>query len=449
MADWFLLEAEMRVFRSQHPKLLNYRWAFAIAALIAAPTVTLADTIVQNSGVPGFPGTFNFIGYNSSNVAFGQPVASQFLEFGGRFHPDGANGNLAFGSNTTVTATQNGVTVNVPYSNSIPDPNLFAARIAYNPSLLGSWNLTVSNPSYSNTLSINTATINPNIGVPPFITGITISGTSDQKTTPTISWTAPAYNPPGGYSQATRLFIVDLNTPDKQVIWRADLNSSQTNYVIPSQANLSTTGHYGVVIRDDFRVAGNATTGASSHSFFDFRPTAIAQFEGPVYVPVSSANAVGDTVYSFQIAVTHGQSYNLDPAAALGYIFSIGDSGPNFASVKLPDLGMNHPYGLYVWNGTSFVHVADLLANTLYDFGPGGVSKFMVLGIDESLGLDPDNSTAFVTQVTFTGDGVFTGTMTAITAVPEPSTWAMMILGFAGVGFLAYRRRNQPALRVV
>lgn len=29
-----------------------------------------------------------------------------------------------------------------------------------------------------------------------------------------------------------------------------------------------------------------------------------------------------------------------------------------------------------------------------------------------------------------------------VTAVPEPSTWAMMILGFAGVGFLAYRRRN-------
>jgi hypothetical protein len=27
--------------------------------------------------------------------------------------------------------------------------------------------------------------------------------------------------------------------------------------------------------------------------------------------------------------------------------------------------------------------------------------------------------------------------------VPEPSTWAMMILGFAGVGFMAYRRRNQ------
>jgi PEP-CTERM motif len=32
------------------------------------------------------------------------------------------------------------------------------------------------------------------------------------------------------------------------------------------------------------------------------------------------------------------------------------------------------------------------------------------------------------------------------TAVPEPSTWAMMILGFAGVGFMAYRRRNSAML---
>jgi hypothetical protein len=35
-------------------------------------------------------------------------------------------------------------------------------------------------------------------------------------------------------------------------------------------------------------------------------------------------------------------------------------------------------------------------------------------------------------------------------AVPEPSTWAMMILGFAGVGFMAYRHRNRStALRAV
>lgn len=33
-----------------------------------------------------------------------------------------------------------------------------------------------------------------------------------------------------------------------------------------------------------------------------------------------------------------------------------------------------------------------------------------------------------------------------ISAVPEPSTWLMMILGFAGVGFMAYRRKSKPAL---
>jgi hypothetical protein len=32
-----------------------------------------------------------------------------------------------------------------------------------------------------------------------------------------------------------------------------------------------------------------------------------------------------------------------------------------------------------------------------------------------------------------------------ITGVPEPSTWAMMLLGFCGLGLLAYRRKK-PAL---
>jgi hypothetical protein len=38
-----------------------------------------------------------------------------------------------------------------------------------------------------------------------------------------------------------------------------------------------------------------------------------------------------------------------------------------------------------------------------------------------------------------------------VAAVPEPSTWAMMLLGFAGVGFMAYRRRagQSQAMRLV
>jgi len=31
-------------------------------------------------------------------------------------------------------------------------------------------------------------------------------------------------------------------------------------------------------------------------------------------------------------------------------------------------------------------------------------------------------------------------------AVPEPSTWAMLLLGFTGIGFMAYHRKSKPAL---
>jgi PEP-CTERM motif len=41
----------------------------------------------------------------------------------------------------------------------------------------------------------------------------------------------------------------------------------------------------------------------------------------------------------------------------------------------------------------------------------------------------------------FAINGVFFGP-----AVPEPSTWAMLLLGFAGIGFMAYRRKSKPAL---
>jgi PEP-CTERM motif len=47
--------------------------------------------------------------------------------------------------------------------------------------------------------------------------------------------------------------------------------------------------------------------------------------------------------------------------------------------------------------------------------------------------------------------GLLSGTSvigTVTTSVPEPSTWAMLLLGFAGVGFMAYRRKLKPALMV-
>jgi hypothetical protein len=53
----------------------------------------------------------------------------------------------------------------------------------------------------------------------------------------------------------------------------------------------------------------------------------------------------------------------------------------------------------------------------------------------------PDGTTTW-SNANFAFDATFQAT---VSAVPEPSTWAMMILGFFGVGFLAYRRRSGTA----
>jgi hypothetical protein len=48
-----------------------------------------------------------------------------------------------------------------------------------------------------------------------------------------------------------------------------------------------------------------------------------------------------------------------------------------------------------------------------------------------------------VLLASFKGDNAF-----VTTGVPEPSTWAMMILGFFGVGFIAYRRQSKMSFRI-
>jgi hypothetical protein len=51
---------------------------------------------------------------------------------------------------------------------------------------------------------------------------------------------------------------------------------------------------------------------------------------------------------------------------------------------------------------------------------------------------------------TFTLPSIVTGTsfltISEVAAVPEPSTWAMMILGFAGVGCMAYRKKRNGSV---
>jgi hypothetical protein len=63
----------------------------------------------------------------------------------------------------------------------------------------------------------------------------------------------------------------------------------------------------------------------------------------------------------------------------------------------------------------------------------------LTLSISSTLGfIDPSFSPVLSIDLT---DG-----LSISSAVPEPSTWAMLILGFAGIGFMAYRRRKDNVM---
>lgn len=65
---------------------------------------------------------------------------------------------------------------------------------------------------------------------------------------------------------------------------------------------------------------------------------------------------------------------------------------------------------------------------------PNGISGLPIFGGDEN---------RLVIQGTATGQATYGGTITFTPgAVPEPGTWAMMLMGFGGLGYVMRRRRN-------
>ena len=75
------------------------------------------------------------------------------------------------------------------------------------------------------------------------------------------------------------------------------------------------------------------------------------------------------------------------------------------------------------------------------------VPIFMLLSVGGQYGYaDFGNTAKFTFDPLPAGVSYTSASGDFLTAVPEPSTWAMMVLGFAGVGFMAYRRKSKPAL---
>jgi hypothetical protein len=59
----------------------------------------------------------------------------------------------------------------------------------------------------------------------------------------------------------------------------------------------------------------------------------------------------------------------------------------------------------------------------------------------------PNDGTAYINIHTSQfPSGEIRGFFALTATVPEPSIWAMMMLGFAGLGFMTYRRKSKPLM---
>jgi hypothetical protein len=155
----------------------------------------------------------------------------------------------------------------------------------------------------------------------------------------------------------------------------------------------------------------------------------------------------GGTKYNYGTLTENGLgvAITLQTSNIIGQIAQIG-----FNALGSNDLNMASAAQLAIWaleynttatgfkNGTIQTDYWSLINNTVYD-GSGNWAKTIVaegnwptdgsLSQQMVLGLMPPQANA--------------------PPVPEPSTWAMMIVGFLGVGFLTYRRKTVgPSMRV-
>jgi CHRD domain len=101
----------------------------------------------------------------------------------------------------------------------------------------------------------------------------------------------------------------------------------------------------------------------------------------------------------------------------------------------------NFPIGV---TSGSYTHLFDLTAATSWNSAFITASGGTIALAEDALlaGLLADEAYLNIHTTTFPG-GEIRG---FLHAVPELSTWAMMIVGFASLGLMAYRRKSKPVL---
>ncbi|MGE0257280.1 MAG: PEP-CTERM sorting domain-containing protein [Alphaproteobacteria bacterium] len=391
----------------------------AESALSAPITLGAPFLVVEDGGVNDLG---RFVG---KTIDFGDNIVI----------PNGDFGTTAT-AQTTNLLTGTTVSTTLPFVGSTALPNQFGRSILYNPNLTGPWVLSFKNGA--DTASVITPSA---VGAtpPPFAKNVTVSGSSGN---PTFSWDYPI-----GSIGGVIINIYDKSrmnasgAPD--AVYAKSLPGTSNTFTVPNALAGGLTlelnhdyviGIVGAVLRDPSLPASNSNSLSWSRAYFDFTPVPAGSpvVNLPVIVPGGA--------YQYSMTVVGGTTYFLDPKIAVGYKFQTGAGNPNFAAVVLPAI-QSDPFDIsFIWNGMSFDEL--LFPESLFTFPMGGVSAFTVTGIAPSLGLDPGNTTAFITGITFVGDGEFTGTQTPITAelsVPEPSSFMVLAGGLWGL-MLARRR---------
>jgi len=414
--------------------------ACSAASAIAAPvTITTPFMNLENRAVNslGFtPGQFFRIGANS-------------------VVPNGDAGTTGLGTTVDLLTGQT-VTRSITFSPGPVIPNFFVRNIFNSPTLTGPWALTFSNGPNSAQANVS---LPQGTTYAPFVNTITLSGTSAN---PTFTWTPPPATTVNGY----RINIYDkalINNDASQgpinngQVTSRNVDPSINSYTV-NAADFTVPGYafqlgrnYSIEIsliqtRDGSSVnLGNDNLASISRVYADFRPS---NNGGPaVILPVVLANGS----YQYNMSVAPGQVYYIDPAVAVGYDYVIGAGDPSFRSVVLPTGigdGLYDIFGLGE-NGSATLLAHDWAGGATFEFGASGVTAFRVGGIEVGAGLDPLDTTAFVTGLTFTGAGLFTGTQTPLTvdvaAVPEPETYALFLAGLAAIVGLTRRRTGRSA----
>jgi PEP-CTERM motif len=194
------------------------------------------------------------------------------------------------------------------------------------------------------------------------------------------------------------------------------------------------------------------------------------------------ANCSGNVVTGIDPSATGVISLS---AAFNGYttIFNIAQSKPSIGSATAPQMDLSYIVTSGAGaSGSIFLYASDtdfmggngISTNIGGSNSAGGTVTAKVWGGNSDVALDlthligtlgPLTGTNFSTGATDpfspiskysltlgvivarTAAGTSSGDFN-VSAIPEPSTWAMMVLGFAGIGFMAYRRKSKTGFRL-